>query len=83
MSEEALGCSTTKPIDTMNRLSDRAAKRKRSQPPKTYSIYVIELDKGVLERKKFRECNPTYQDGKPCVYVGHDIKDARTAVRAA
>ena len=33
-------------------------------------IYVIELDKAVLSKKKFREANPDYEEGKPCVYVG-------------
>ena len=36
----------------------------------THNIYVIELDKQVLEKKKFREANPDYVDGTPCVYVG-------------
>lgn len=34
------------------------------------NIYVIELDPSVLEVKKFREANPLYIPGKPCVYVG-------------
>lgn len=37
----------------------------------TYCIYVIELNKKVLEKKKFRKENPNYIDGKPCVYVGY------------
>jgi hypothetical protein len=37
----------------------------------TYCIYVIELNKKVLENKKFRKENPNYVDGKPCVYVGY------------
>ena len=36
----------------------------------THNIYVIELDKQVLEKKKFRESNPDYVDGNPCVYIG-------------
>ena len=36
----------------------------------TKSVYVVELDKKVLESKKFREANPEYVEGKPCVYVG-------------
>ena len=39
-----------------------------------YSIYVIELDKSILELKKFREENPNYIEGKPCVYVGYTSK---------
>ena len=37
----------------------------------TYCIYVIELNKKVLENKKFRKENPNYVDGMPCVYVGY------------
>ena len=37
----------------------------------TYCIYVIELNKKVLEKKKFRKENPNYIDGMPCVYVGY------------
>ena len=40
----------------------------------TYNIYVIELDKQVLEKKKFREANPDYVAGSPCVYVGMTSK---------
>ena len=39
-----------------------------------YSIYVIELKKGVLKHKKFKEANPNYIPGKPCVYVGYTSK---------
>ena len=40
----------------------------------THNIYVIELDKQVLEKKKFREANPDYVDDSPCVYVGMTSK---------
>ena len=39
-----------------------------------YNIYVIELEKGVLNEKKFRQANPGYIDGKPCVYVGMTVR---------
>lgn len=39
-----------------------------------FYIYVIELDKSILELKKFREENPDYIQGKPCVYVGYTSK---------
>ena len=35
-----------------------------------YSVYVIELDKEVLEESRFRKENPDYNPSKPCVYVG-------------
>ena len=37
---------------------------------KHHSVYVIELHPHVLQESKFRKCNPDYQEGKPCVYVG-------------
>ena len=37
---------------------------------KHHSVYVIALDKAVLNKKRFREANPYYIEGKPCVYVG-------------
>lgn len=40
----------------------------------THKIYVIELDKQVLEKRKFREANPDYVAGSPCVYVGMTSK---------
>ena len=35
-----------------------------------YHVYVIELSKDVLFEGKFKNCNPGYMSGKPCVYVG-------------
>ena len=35
-----------------------------------YHVYVIELSRDVLHERRFRDANPTYVDGKPCVYVG-------------
>ena len=40
----------------------------------THNIYVIELDKKVLEKKKFKDANPDYIEGSPCVYVGMTSK---------
>ena len=34
------------------------------------SVYVIALDLEAMKDKKFREANPNYVEGKPCVYVG-------------
>jgi predicted GIY-YIG superfamily endonuclease len=42
--------------------------------PRRFNIYVIELDLAVLKNKKFREANPDYVEGKPCVYVGMTAK---------
>ena len=37
---------------------------------KHYHVYVIELSKDVLQEGRFKRCNPNYQPGKLCVYVG-------------
>jgi len=39
-----------------------------------FNIYVIELDKKVLEKKKFLARNPSYNPTKPCVYIGQTAK---------
>ena len=36
---------------------------------------MIRLDDAVLRERKFRERNPGYQSGKPCVYVGQTSRD--------
>lgn len=38
-------------------------------------LYVITLDPVVLERREFRDANPAYIEGMPCVYVGITIHD--------
>ncbi|MDP2262786.1 MAG: hypothetical protein Q8K24_06485 [Hydrogenophaga sp.] len=35
-----------------------------------HHVYVVELHSDVLRERKFRQGNPDYVDGKPCVYVG-------------
>ena len=35
-----------------------------------YHVYVVELDRSILERKKFTDANPNYRKGKDCLYVG-------------
>ena len=39
-------------------------------PDYHHSVYVIELEEKVLNKRKFRDENPDYQEGMPCVYVG-------------
>lgn len=39
-------------------------------PRLTHRVYVIELDPAVLGEHRFRERNPGYVAGMPCVYVG-------------
>lgn len=35
-----------------------------------WSVYVIELHRDVLTKKRFREANPKHKPDMPCVYVG-------------
>jgi predicted GIY-YIG superfamily endonuclease len=35
-----------------------------------HSVYVVELDTRVLNHYSFRQANPVYTPGNPCVYVG-------------
>lgn len=37
---------------------------------KSTNVYVIELRKDVLKRKKFLAANPGYKKGMACLYVG-------------
>ena len=48
----------------------KAAKRRQGR-----KLYVITLDPRVLERKEFRQANPGYVDGMPCLYVGITIHE--------
>ena len=38
------------------------------------NVYVIELEKSVMEVKRFKDKNPNYDPQKPCVYVGQTAK---------
>ncbi len=35
-----------------------------------FNVYVIELDRKVLNNTRFRRKNPNHREDKPCVYVG-------------
>jgi len=47
-----------------------AAKRRTRR-----KLYIITLIPEVLERRDFREANPDYLDGMPCLYVGITIHE--------
>ena len=47
-----------------------AAKKKRPR-----NLYVITLDPEVLWDREFRQANPGYIQGMPCVYVGLTIHE--------
>jgi len=35
-----------------------------------HNVYVVALSLDVLHEPRFMRCNPDYELGKPCVYVG-------------
>jgi hypothetical protein len=39
------------------------------------NLYIITLDPEVLWNREFRQANPGYIEGMPCVYVGITIHD--------
>lgn len=41
-----------------------------AQKPHRHHVYVVELDPAVLADRRFRERNPAWRKGMPCVYVG-------------
>ena len=43
----------------------------------TRNLYVIQLDPSVLDKKPFKEKNPSYQSGMNCLYVGTSIYPPR------
>jgi hypothetical protein len=49
----------------------RAAAKKK----KMRNLYIITLHPEVLTRREFRDANPDYIEGMPCVYVGITIHD--------
>ena len=49
--------------------------RKAAKRRKPRNLYVITLDPEVLWIKEFRQENPNYIEGMPCVYVGMTIHE--------
>ena len=47
----------------------RTSQRKRARRHH-YSVYVVELARGVLYERRFQKANANYNPEKPCVYVG-------------
>ena len=39
-----------------------------------YYVYVIELDPGVLVRRRFAAANPGHRKGRACLYVGSSVR---------
>lgn len=41
--------------------------------PKRHNVYVVELDKAVLNERKFVKENPDHDPAKACLYVGMTV----------
>ena len=49
----------------------KSKKKKKKKSRKSHNIYVIRLDDSIYNNEwSFRDKNPGYQSGMPCVYVG-------------
>ena len=46
-----------------------------------YYVYVINLKKDILNIKKFKDKNPDYVEGKPCVYVGQSVHEPKVRLK--
>ena len=50
-------------------------------PGGKFSVYVIELDRAVLDEPKFRKRNPNADPEKECFYVGQTLQHIADRVR--
>jgi len=55
-------------ITEWKRQAKQAARARRKR-----NLYIITLHPDVLDRDEFRQANPVYVEGMPCVYVGLTI----------
>jgi hypothetical protein len=47
----------------------------------TYNVYVIELDKAVMNVRRFKKANPNHNPAMPCVYVGQTARTPEERLR--
>jgi hypothetical protein len=62
-------------------LSPKPCTARFSRPERVsprYPVYVIELDRAVMQIRAFRERNPDARSDKPCVYVGSTCRSRRS-----
>ena len=55
-------------------MAGRKKRKKKGAAPKDRSVYVIEMDPAIMEKKDFSEANPNRDPEKPCLYVGMTSK---------
>lgn len=56
-------------------LAWREQARRAARARKPRNLYVITLDPEVLWIREFRQANPGYIEGMPCVYVGMTVHE--------
>lgn len=61
------------------RMAQEDVELREGTPKRMSNLYVILLDKAVLQRPKFRRMNPGYRHRwwRPCVYVGVTARDPK------
>jgi len=61
------------------RMAQRDTEPQEGIPRRTSNLYVIRLDKAVMQRPRFSELNPGYRYrwSRPCVYVGVSALDPK------
>ena len=57
---------------TGNTASDRTelGNRRTGGRPGEYYVYVVQLKRPIVQKRKFTRENPQHVQGRPCVYVG-------------
>lgn len=55
----------------------RKTRKTRRSPSADRHVYVIELDRKVLNKENFVKENPDYVEGQPCVYVGMSVHEPK------
>ena len=55
--------------DTANGSTDIGNRRTGGQPGEYY-VYVVQLQRPIVQKRKFARENPQHVQGRPCVYVG-------------
>ena len=53
----------------------KAKARAAAEAGQTRNLYVITLHPAVLACREFRDANPNYVEGMPCVYVGLTVHE--------
>jgi len=64
-------------MPSFDKFHRHCTKCKKGSPCGGYHVYAMELDKQVIDNRSFKEVNPDYKNGMPCVYVGRTAHHPR------